>query len=186
MLSINEIADGLDFTVEVFQSLPSTHDYLANLGTTDPRLVIADFQTAGHGQYGRTWVSPPSVNVLMSLLMPVRAVPNSDFSSSLGAALIDMVRSLKEFKKVTSRLYVKSPNDLMCDERKFGGILVDTYDAPLPHVIVSLGLNVNWLIHDPHITSLSVIAGATFDRTQLIKQAVREITNAVTRSTSHT
>src|SRR6266498_1996281 len=58
--------------VLVYDALPSTNDAAADLAA-DPAnagaVVVADFQTAGRGQYGRTWQSRPGASLLMSVLL---------------------------------------------------------------------------------------------------------------------
>ncbi len=53
-----------------FETLPSTNEWAkAHLSSFDPiqlTLVTADTQTAGRGQYGRVWLSPPKSNLYLT------------------------------------------------------------------------------------------------------------------------
>ena len=55
-----------------FPTIDSTNTYavrLAREGATEGTVVIADEQTGGKGRLGRTWVSPPGVNLYLSLIL---------------------------------------------------------------------------------------------------------------------
>ena len=67
--------------VLVYDRLDSTNNLAAALAedpANDGTVVLADEQTAGRGQYGRTWLAPPGASVLMSVLLfppPTRSAP---------------------------------------------------------------------------------------------------------------
>ncbi|MEA2179392.1 MAG: BirA family transcriptional regulator [Solirubrobacteraceae bacterium] len=76
-------------------------------------LVTAREQTAGRGRQGRSWVGPPGTALLMSLvlrehdtLLPLRA----------GLAVADVAGG---------HALVKWPNDVLVEDRKVAGILVE-------------------------------------------------------------
>src|SRR5437016_991316 len=56
----------------VFPRLESTNAFALSLAS-DPSqhglVLLADEQTAGRGQHGRTWLTPPRSSVLMSVLL---------------------------------------------------------------------------------------------------------------------
>ena len=56
----------------VFAQLDSTNNYAASLAhdpANDGVAILADEQTAGRGQHGRTWTAAPKASVLLSLLL---------------------------------------------------------------------------------------------------------------------
>ncbi len=56
----------------VYDSLNSTNTramLLASQGEPEGTVVIADSQTGGKGRFGRNWISPPGVNLYMSLIL---------------------------------------------------------------------------------------------------------------------
>src|SRR5262245_47716416 len=94
-----------------FDSLVSTNDYAATI-TNDPdaegTVIIARQQTAGRGQYGRSWHSPPGTGVWMSVILKpppdlARPVVLTAFAA---VSVIDVVEALTQ--QSTS---IKWPND---------------------------------------------------------------------------
>ena len=58
--------------VLVFERVDSTNTLAASLAgdpAHDGLAVLADEQSAGRGQYGRTWLAPPRSSVLLSVLL---------------------------------------------------------------------------------------------------------------------
>lgn len=102
---------------------------LARRGAPHMALVTATEQTAGRGRQGRTWVAPPGSALLMSLvlrrydeLVPLRA----------GVAVADLAGSQAK---------VKWPNDVLVEDRKLAGILVEGRPQE-GWVVLGIGVNV--------------------------------------------
>jgi BirA family biotin operon repressor/biotin-[acetyl-CoA-carboxylase] ligase len=107
---------------------------LAARGAPHGTLVTANEQTAGRGRQGRTWSAPAGRALLCSLVLrdPPRLLP-----LAAGAAVAEVVDSLCG----RSTALVKWPNDVLVDERKVAGILVE--GRPQEHwAVVGIGLNV--------------------------------------------
>ncbi|MBU6430135.1 MAG: biotin--[acetyl-CoA-carboxylase] ligase, partial [Cyanobacteria bacterium REEB65] len=98
----------------------STSDHLRRLataGSVEPwTVVMADRQTAGHGQHGRTWASPRGGLYLTILLEPDVASPVF--------TLLAGVATLRACDAATgaSNLGLKWVNDLVWQEPESGGI----------------------------------------------------------------
>lgn len=86
---------------------------LAKAGAFHGTLVTASEQTAGRGRQGRAWSAPPGRSLLMSLVLrdPPRLLP-------LSAAL-----AVADVAGQGAR--IKWPNDVLLDDRKLAGILVE-------------------------------------------------------------
>ena len=75
---------------------------------------------------------------------------------------------------------IKWPNDLLVNGKKLGGILteMETESDRIRHVVVGLGLNVNNPEFPPELaataTSLTLTAGGTFSRVNLLKAWLEE------------
>lgn len=103
-------------------------------------LVIADHQTAGRGQYQRSWLSAPAQNLTFSVVLtPGR---------SKGISLLKQVAALAVFDALSElglrSVRIKWPNDVLVENRKIAGILVEAVfkGAALSRVVVGIGLNV--------------------------------------------
>jgi BirA family transcriptional regulator, biotin operon repressor / biotin---[acetyl-CoA-carboxylase] ligase len=109
------------------------------IGTTE--VLLAEYQTAGRGRRGRTWLAPPGGAICLSLSWTFREVP-----PDLGAlGLVIGVCALRALAALNVRnLGLKWPNDLLVDERKLGGVLIDlrAESAGPAYVVIGIGLNV--------------------------------------------
>lgn len=102
--------------------------------------VRADRQTGGRGRRGRIWVSEPG-NLFASTLL--RLQPADPPAQQLGfVAALALDRALSAWVP-QKRLRLKWPNDVLLDDRKLSGILLERQDDA---VVVGFGVN---LMHHP-------------------------------------
>jgi BirA family biotin operon repressor/biotin-[acetyl-CoA-carboxylase] ligase len=103
--------------------------------------LLAEYQTAGRGRRGRTWVAPPGGSICLSLSWVYREVPRD-----LGAlGLVVGVCALRALSHLgVDKVRLKWPNDLVVEDRKLGGILIElrAESAGPACVIIGIGLNV--------------------------------------------
>ncbi len=103
--------------------------------------LLAEYQTAGRGRRGRSWLAPPGGAVCLSLSWTFSEVPRD--LGALGLAIgVCALRSLESLGLHNVRL--KWPNDLIVDGRKLGGVLIElrAESAGPACVVVGIGLNV--------------------------------------------
>ncbi|HDR15201.1 MAG TPA: biotin--[acetyl-CoA-carboxylase] ligase [Desulfobacteraceae bacterium] len=116
---------------------------IAAEGAPEGALVVAGSQKEGRGRKGRTWFSPPGLGLYASLVLRPHLPPSEAFTFSLLSALAvaDGIASLD------NRLHpaVKWPNDVLIENRKVSGILIElaTEADLLDYVVVGFGINVN-------------------------------------------
>lgn len=108
-----------------------------------PVVRIAGVQTAGRGRQGRTWEAAPGDALLLSLAYPI-ALPLfrlSGLSLALGCATLSALRRLP--LREPNRLGLKWPNDILCDEAKLGGILIEIAAtcSHETHLVIGIGIN---------------------------------------------
>ena len=133
------------FHLEVLDEVVSTNTYLmkaAANGAPHVSCAVAHLQTDGRGRRGRTWISHLGASLTFSLLwrFDCGAAALSGLSLAIGVALI---RALRELGMQTPQL--KWPNDVLVDNKKLAGILIDLQgdmDGPSAAVI-GVGINVN-------------------------------------------
>ncbi len=105
-------------------------------------VFLTEYQTAGRGRRGRTWVAPPGGAVCLSVSWTFREVP-----PDLGAlSLVIGVCTLRALASLgVSEARLKWPNDILVDDRKLGGILIElrAESAGPACVVVGVGLNVS-------------------------------------------
>lgn len=129
--------------VEVHWEIDSTSSELARRIPVldDLAFVMAETQSAGRGRRGRTWLSPPGMNLYLSVLKRFDAgfAALSGLSLAVGVMLI---RALDDLGIRTAGL--KWPNDVMAGNAKLAGILVELsgeYSGPCA-AIIGVGLNI--------------------------------------------
>src|ERR1700727_2136985 len=128
------------FNVQHHERLESTNDearQLAAAGAPHGTVVHADEQSAGRGRFGRTWYSPPGnlyLSVLLRLDRPPERTPELSFVAAITVA--DAVDALLPKQ---SRATLKWPNDVLVNDGKIAGILLENADGAQ---IVGIGLNV--------------------------------------------
>lgn len=111
--------------------------HLAHERPEEGLVVLADNQTAGKGRQGRRWVDMPGCNVLSSTLLRPLFPPH----------LLVMVASLAVVEAIGQscgiQAHIKWPNDVLIEDRKVCGILIETSHDAQGRLIAVLGIGVN-------------------------------------------
>jgi BirA family transcriptional regulator, biotin operon repressor / biotin---[acetyl-CoA-carboxylase] ligase len=118
------------------ETAPSTqHMFGAEHG--EGAVAVADEQTQGRGRLGRTWASPPGVNIYCSVLLePAVETPRlPELSIVAGEACAQAIARVTGLNP-----RIKLPNDVLVGSRKVAGILAEARDS---RVILGIGVNVN-------------------------------------------
>jgi BirA family biotin operon repressor/biotin-[acetyl-CoA-carboxylase] ligase len=145
-----------------FEQLESTNNTAATLASPsdDGLVVIADFQTAGRGQYGRVWQSRPGSSLLMSVaLHPPPELRRPVILTAFAAVAIgDAILTLTGVQAK-----IKWPNDLLIRGKKICGILIENTTS----LVIGIGLNLNQSAEEfvqaglPDATSLGMLKNLT-------------------------
>ncbi|NQY03284.1 MAG: bifunctional biotin--[acetyl-CoA-carboxylase] ligase/biotin operon repressor BirA [Halieaceae bacterium] len=113
----------------------------AEAGTGAGYVCSAEQQTAGRGRRGRQWVSPFARNLYLSLLWEFEggAAALEGLSLAVGVAV---TQALEDCGLEAAQL--KWPNDILHDDAKLGGVLLEmSGDAAGPcAVVLGVGINV--------------------------------------------
>ncbi len=143
-------------------------------------VVLAEIQTQGRGRLSRPWASPPG-GIWMSLVLKPQI-------SLVQAFRINMAVSVAASKAIFN-LYgldagIKWPNDLLVDERKICGILMEVSAEVdrLDWAVIGLGINANVDVsrfpEEWRSTSLRQELGREISRVELIQKVLQEIEGA--------
>jgi len=162
-----------------YPSLTSTMEAArqeAQLGAGEGTVIIADEQTAGRGRLKRAWLSPEGSIALSIILYPsVVNLPSLIMLSSLA-----VVHSIEAVTGLKPR--IKWPNDVLVNDRKVCGILVEgsVRGSIVDYAIIGIGVNVNLRLSDfPEIqstvTSLSAELGRDVSRLRLVRRLLVEV-----------
>lgn len=127
--------------IEVFPELDSTNALLwqrYQAQCTMPRVAIASTQTAGRGQWGRTWISAPG-GLYLSVLLPIELEPQLAY----GLTLASVWGIVEMFQQQGLPVQIKWPNDLLLQNKKLGGIKTETKvsQGKISAAVVGVGIN---------------------------------------------
>jgi BirA family transcriptional regulator, biotin operon repressor / biotin---[acetyl-CoA-carboxylase] ligase len=162
-----------------YPALASTMDEArkeAQWGAEAGTVVITDEQISGRGRLQRTWISPKGALAFSVILRPnLDYLPCMIMLASLAVSYaIETVTGLK--------CQIKWPNDVLIQEKKVSGILIETdiRNNALRHVIIGFGINVNMRVADyseiaAFATSLSDQLGQDTSRLEIVRQVLMEI-----------
>jgi len=115
----------------------------------DPVARIAHHQTAGKGRAGRSWLALPNDSISFSLAYPFQRSPAelSGLSLLIGLAVISGIAqacNISEAALYQSGLRLKWPNDLLLNNTKLGGILIEGGQAkPSDPTWMIIGIGIN-------------------------------------------
>ncbi len=141
----------LGWRVTYFPEIGSTNTYamgLARQGEAEGALVTTDHQSAGRGRMGRVWQALPNQQVILSLLLRPRFPPQ--FLMMVSALAV--VEAIEQTTGLPAAL--KWPNDVLVNERKVCGILIETSEGA---AVVGMGLNANGsLADDPELGARAI------------------------------
>jgi BirA family biotin operon repressor/biotin-[acetyl-CoA-carboxylase] ligase len=136
-----------------YSSVTSTNDIArqrALAKAPEGTAVIAGRQTTGRGRLKRAWVSPKGNIAVTIILYPARK--SLHYLTMLAALAV--LRSVEKTTRLKCQL--KWPNDVLINNRKVCGILLESQAASnsVDYAIIGIGINVNMKLSDyPELTS---------------------------------
>jgi BirA family biotin operon repressor/biotin-[acetyl-CoA-carboxylase] ligase len=145
----------------------------ARNGAPHGATFVADFQSAGRGRRGRTWLASAGQSLLVSIVLRPSLAADSlgllPLATGLAvrAALSDLLPAT-----LAEHATVKWPNDVLVGNRKIAGVLTESrHDAVSPSVVVGVGVNVSALNLPAEVrgsaTSLALL-GVSVSRERLL------------------
>jgi BirA family biotin operon repressor/biotin-[acetyl-CoA-carboxylase] ligase len=175
---------GLFREIVVLRETESTNTCLLEMGRRGSRpgvVVFAESQTGGRGRLGRRWVSDHGKGLWFSMLLRPELPPTEWTRLTIWAA-VATARAIEKFTGLCT--YIKWPNDIMIEQRKTVGILMESLLGMTPEenrLVAGIGVNVNHGIEDfPHelrsrAGSLALALGRTIDRIALAARILVEL-----------
>jgi len=127
--------------LHLFRKLDSTNSWaLLNLNMLNHGDVVqAQFQTAGHGRFARTWSAPQGKALLVSVVLDgERFAPDMLPWVTLSGAIAICNMLIARGLEAT----LKWPNDVLSRGRKIAGILAEAA-SDIPKLVLGMGINVN-------------------------------------------
>jgi birA, biotin-[acetyl-CoA-carboxylase] ligase region len=133
-----------EWHIQHFPTLDSTSSHLlreADNGTVQPgTVIIADQQTGARGRQGRRW-DAPSGGLYLSALIEDREGWGARWALITGLAIRQAISKLPA--KNTPDIALKWPNDLLINNQKLCGILIERAGQADPwQLVIGIGVNV--------------------------------------------
>ena len=138
-------------------------------------VLLSEYQSNGQGRRGKKWISPLGYNIYASIQFQSSITENSQFIPLITA--ISVCKALE--KTGIHGCKIKWPNDIYINEKKVGGILVESrYNAQKAQIfVVGIGLNVNMQVNDQidqTWTSLRKSQNRVYDRNIVLSALLSE------------
>jgi BirA family biotin operon repressor/biotin-[acetyl-CoA-carboxylase] ligase len=153
------------FDIDLLDTCDSTNAALlarAEGGAPSGTALVAERQTAGRGRRGRSWIAAPGDSLTFSLLW--RFAPETSLAGLSLAVGLAVANALDKVPPAASNesgcasedtdcrrrvvgspgtapIRLKWPNDLLKDDRKLGGILVELVPGTPHAAVIGIGLN---------------------------------------------
>jgi BirA family biotin operon repressor/biotin-[acetyl-CoA-carboxylase] ligase len=130
--------------VEVVDEVGSTSTRLLEMaaaGAPSGTCLAAEWQSAGRGRRGRTWISALGGSLTFSMLWRFDRGAGHLGGLSLAVGLA-VARAMSACG--VPRVQVKWPNDVVVDFRKLAGLLVETSGEMQGPSLAVIGVGVNW------------------------------------------
>lgn len=166
VIELNDIDSTNNYAIRLIDANKARH------GLT----ITAQTQSAGKGQRGKIWVDEPGQSLLMSIiLLPNREINEQFvFNSAVAVAVVNVLKSFCP----KCGIRIKWPNDIIINDKKAGGILIENVlrGNRWTHCIVGLGLNIEQRSFPkdlPYATSLRIATGINTNITKL-RDSIRE------------
>ena len=162
-------------------AIDSTNHFLKALSAQEScenfTVVSTESQTEGKGQRGSGWASESGKNLTFSILYNQKV----EGIASLFTLNIIVALSVVEALKTISNLnfVIKWPNDILAENKKIGGILIENTFKNSSEVqsIIGIGLNVNQSQFEnlPQASSLYLLENQMFNREMLLLSIVNQL-----------
>lgn len=151
-----------DCDILEFDSLTSTNDTAKELGLEGRKentVIIARSQTAGRGRLGRSFFSPDSSGIYMSILLRPTVSPE-EITLITPAAAVAVAEAIKEICRIDTS--IKWVNDIYKGDKKVCGILCEsTFQSEGYFSVLGIGINL-YSPENDFPSDIKNIAGAVY------------------------
>ncbi len=167
-----EIVTSTNTEVRQYKNMLQQYDFVA---------LYSDEQTNGRGRRNHFWESKNSDNVYLSIMMDT-PIKNIDMITiAIGLSVCEV---LEEIKSLNCK--IKWPNDLYVNNKKLGGILVETsfLGDEMEYYVIGIGINVNsenFQEVQDIATSIYKETKKKINRDDLIKNIINNVCNYISK-----
>ena len=165
----------INYKIQYIETIESTNQYAWNLITKNIKnatVVITKNQTNGKGQRANKWFSSPNKSLTFSIIMKANKKYDELLSLKTGISVIDGIK-----KNTSIDCHLKWPNDIMINEKKLGGILIE---KKKDNIVIGIGINVNEDLEHinplvkKYSTSLKIMSNLSIQLEELLANILNE------------
>jgi BirA family biotin operon repressor/biotin-[acetyl-CoA-carboxylase] ligase len=175
-------------SIRFFPTIDSTNDEAwrwVEASAPHGALVIADEQSAGRGRLQRRWISIAGSGLAFSLVLRSPPLDGHLAGRLVGLAAVAICRAIES--NIDLQAQIKWPNDILIDQRKTAGILVESRweGENLVAAVIGIGINIapesiNTVNLPPAslnypVTCVEAVAGHPVDRLGLLNATLQEV-----------
>lgn len=177
-----------------FEMVDSTQDQVKLLVDYLPHdtwvILSSEEQTKGRGTHGRSWLSPPHVNIYATFMIPFPKLEDK-------FALVSQISALaisRTLKRLDLYPEIKWPNDVLLNGKKISGTLSEFLTpsscTDRSVCLIGVGLNVNMQKSlcdslDQPVTSLFLEAKREFDTQEVLAILYEELRDCIDQFLTH-
>ena len=170
--------------IDIFDSIDSTNTYLLSNISPNKKGIsfcLSEEQTDGNGRHSRTWYSPYAKNIYLSATFSLPYDPLS-LGTLIHHISISIIQTLNAFG-LCDRLMIKWPNDILWDDMKLAGTLVQSIFESNGYcaLVLGIGININsstkelLALKEP-ATSAQIILERYIDRNPIVAKLINQLT----------
>ena len=177
LLQTDFLGSDIIFEPQINSTNEDAWNYFHN-GNPEGTLVITNDQQHGRGRLHNKWVSTKGKSLTFSVILRPK-IP----LEKLG--LLPLLTGVSIIKGIASSTSIQAglkwPNDIMLNQKKMGGILLESKSTQNGlGVVIGIGLNINESIHDfpetlcKQVTSLSMHTGKQYTIERILASILNE------------
>lgn len=149
-------------------------------GVIEGTTIFVEEQTRGRGRTGKEWFCKKGKGLLLTVVLRPAIQPEKSYLLMVFTA-VAIVKTIRDMFKLP--VEIDWPNDIVINEKKLGGIIVETqnHTGKSRDYIVGIGINVNLKKHElpEHIdqpaTSLTIEKETFIDRTNFARALLQNL-----------
>lgn len=167
----------MKYDILFFHELTSTNDYawehVKEFSSENITVIQTGFQTNGRGQGSHQWLSEKDKNLLFTVCLPLKTVANFPLFSLHHLVSLSVWEYVKS-TVVDFDVKIKWPNDVMGNDRKIAGILIENIYSgnALQWVFAGIGININQTDFPTEIQQKATSISLLIHRTLSIREEI--------------
>lgn len=139
-----------NYLIHQFDEVESTNDLAFSLAENKQifanQIIVANKQNKGRGRLNRNWESPIGNLYFSLILQPKIAIEKTSQISFVAVCALQIaVEKIFQQQNIVAKIQNKWPNDLLIDQKKVAGILLESKisNKICDFVILGIGVNIN-------------------------------------------